>query len=82
MIKLIRFVLFLVMILISAMLWFKYNSDWGTAVVLISLVIDFCLYTYSLSCEVDGDITEDKRFKGSLVGYGIAFVVILAYMWS
>ena len=81
MIKLIRFILFVVIILTSAILWFKYNSDWGTAIVLGGLVIDFCLYTYSLSCDVDGDITEDKRFKGSLVGYGLAFVVILAYMW-
>ena len=79
MIRLIRFGLFVVIISTSAILWFGYNSNWGTVIVLIGLVLDFCLYTYSLSRDVD-DITEDKRFKGSLVGYAIAFVVILFYM--
>lgn len=84
MIKLIRFGLFVVIILIATVLYFKYNSNWGTGIVLIGLVIDFCLYTYSLrlSSDVDTDITEDKRFKGSLVAYVIAFVVILTSMLS
>ena len=72
----------MVIILTAAILWFKYESDLGTVIVLIGLVIDFCLYTYSLNRDVDGDITEDKRFKGSLVSYAIAFVVIVTFMLS
>ncbi len=78
MIELIRFILFMVIILTSAILWFKYNSGWVTAILLGGLVIDFCLYTYSLSRDVDGDIIEDKRFKVSLISYVFAFLFILA----
>lgn len=82
MIKLIRCALFVVIGLTAFILWDKYNSNWGEVIILVGLTIDFCLYTYSLSLNVDGDITDDKRFKGSVFGYGIAFVVILAYMCS
>lgn len=82
MIKLIRFGLFVVFILTAAILHFKYKSNLDTVIVLIGLSIDFCLYTYSLrlSSDADTDITEDKRFKGSLVAYVIALVVILTSM--
>ena len=43
MIRLIRFGLFVVIISTSAILWFRYNSNWGTVIVLIGLVLDFCL---------------------------------------
>ena len=74
----------MVIILTASVLHFKYKSNWGTIIVLIGLTIDFCLYTYSLrlSSDVDTDITEDKRFKGSLVAYVIALVVILTDMLS
>lgn len=63
---------------------FQIQQQLGHGIVLIGLVIDFCLYTYSLrlSSDVDTDITEDKRFKGSLVAYVIALVVILTFMLS
>ncbi len=81
MIKLIRFGLFVVIIIPASILLFGDNSNWGSGLVLIGLVLDFCLYTYSIHSDEDSDFTEN-RFKVSLVSYIFAFFFILYTMSS
>ena len=80
MIKRIRFGLFVV-IIIPASILLGYNNNWGSGLVLIGLVLDFCLYTYSIHIDEDSDFTEN-RFKVSLVSYFVAFFFILYTMSS
>ncbi len=85
--KRIRFCLCAVALIAASILWFKYESNWGEAIALISLTVDFCLYTYSLNRDVDGNITENRLFDWvaavplvSRVSYATVFFFLLYSM--